>query len=240
MSSSSQPSVTSTLRPSALPTFKPTASPTTSFTGISLDYTIALKDVIVGDVVASNTQHIQSVLDASLLSDNAHNALIAAVANVLGLTMDAVSVLAAEVLSTTNSLSTVSVMVRILAKNSDFATQSFKSSDDLFSFVKTALTTTCTTGVFDTALQTAAVYYQAVELVSVVYDPTVTVDEPTYTKVDTYDPMDAGLSTGEYAGIVIGVLIVAMLVSAVVYFVVGASSGAGEQSYAAPGSSSQV
>ncbi len=39
------------------------------------------------------------------------------------------------------------------------------------------------------------------------YDTSVEVPKPTYVEVDTYDPMDAGLSTGEYAGIVIGVLV---------------------------------
>jgi hypothetical protein len=45
----------------------------------------------------------------------------------------------------------------------------------------------------------------------------VTVAPPTYTEVDTYDPMDAGLSTGEYAGIVIGVLVAFMVLGAIVF-----------------------
>jgi LPXTG-motif cell wall-anchored protein len=45
----------------------------------------------------------------------------------------------------------------------------------------------------------------------------VTVPSPTFTEVDTYDPMDAGLSTGEYAGIVIGVLVAFIVLGAIVF-----------------------
>ncbi len=44
-----------------------------------------------------------------------------------------------------------------------------------------------------------------------------TVAPPTFTEIDTYDPMDAGLSTGEYAGIVIGVLVAFIVLGAIVF-----------------------
>ena len=44
-----------------------------------------------------------------------------------------------------------------------------------------------------------------------------TVAPPTFTEVDTYDPMDAGLSTGEYAGIVIGVLVAFIVLGAIAF-----------------------
>jgi flagellar biosynthesis/type III secretory pathway M-ring protein FliF/YscJ len=45
----------------------------------------------------------------------------------------------------------------------------------------------------------------------------VTVAPPTFTEVDTHDPTDAGLSTGEYAGIVIGVLVAFIVLGALVF-----------------------
>jgi hypothetical protein len=143
----------------------------------------------------------------------------------MGLAVSAVSIVDEYLVDTnsTTGLSRVGVVFRFLVQDSDFSQQSFASPRALFTFVTTAFAESVSGLSFDTALNAAAAQYQAAELLeqNAQHDSTVTVTPPTYTEVDTnYDPMDAGLSTGEYAGIVIGVLVGFMVLIGCVWFVV--------------------
>jgi hypothetical protein len=149
-------------------------------------------------------------LSVGVLNGNSRNAMIAATAQVLGLQLSAVSIVSEEEIGeAVNDLSTVAVVFRILAKDPDFSELQFASPRELFTAVTNKLSLTLSSGAFNAALATAAEQYHAVELMTdaAQVDLTVTVAPPTFTEDDTYDPMDAGLSTGEYAGIVIGVLV---------------------------------
>ncbi len=163
-------------------------------------------------------------LAADVLDDNSKNALIAAAASVLGLQVSAVNIVDEYLVDTnsTTGLSRVGVVFRFLVQDSDFPQQSFSSPRALFTFVTTAFAQSISGSVFDAALNAAAAQYQAGELLehNAQHDSTVTVAPPTFTEVDTYDPMDAGLSTGEYAGVVIGVLVSFMLIAGCAFLVV--------------------
>jgi hypothetical protein len=172
-------------------------------------------------------------LFVGVLDGNSRNALIAATAQVLGLQFSAVSIVSEEEIGeAVNGLSTVAVVFRILAKDSDYSELQFASPRELFVAVTNKLTLTLSSGAFNAALATAAEQYHAVELMTddAQVDLTVTVSPPTFTEVDTYDPMDAGLSTGEYAGIVIGVLVAFIVVGVVAYFLLGGGSGGADES----------
>jgi hypothetical protein len=86
---------------------------------------------------------------------------------------------------------------------------------------------------FNTAFSTAAIQFQAkrcaIGLIAV---------GSTCTEVDTYDPVDAGLSTGEYAGIVIGVLVAFIVLGAIVFLLFKRRSE--ESAHSAVSTSSQV
>jgi hypothetical protein len=121
-----------------------------------------------------------------------------------------------------NGVSRVRVTYRLLVQNSDFVALQITSPRDLFNKVTALFTGLINDGAYDTALNAAAAEYGAAELLaqSAVHDSTVQNPQPTYSEVDTYDPMDAGLSTGEYAGIVIGVLVAFMCIGCCFFFAV--------------------
>eukprot|EP01034_Spumella_vulgaris_P042831 gene42831-53144_t len=202
-----------------------------------------MNQVNAGAVIESSVQqHIRSAADTTvtldILSDNSHTALIAAVANVLGLSMDAVSVVTEELISTTSGLSTVGVTVRVLAQNSDFSTETYDSPAELFAFVQTSMSASLSSTAFNTALHTAAVHYQSAELVDSAYDSSVTVDQPTYSGVETVSN-DDNLSKGDTAGIVIGVIVVVALAVALIFYAVSKRPRSEQQTHA-PVPTSQV
>jgi hypothetical protein len=177
-------------------------------------------------------------LAADVLDGNSKNALIAATASVLGLQISAVSIVNEYLVDTnsTTGLSRIAVTFRFLVQDSDFSQQSFASPRALFTFVTTAFAQSISGSAFNTALNTAAVQYQAAELLehNAQHDSTMIVAPPTFTEVDTYDPMDAGLSTGEYAGIVIGVLVSFIVLGAIVFLLFKRRSEESAHSEAVP------
>jgi hypothetical protein len=207
------------LKPTAGFTVKPspqvTAPPTVIFDGIAVDQPVVVKFVRKG--AAGDGRR----LSLDQLDGSSRNALIAATASVLGLQLAAVSVVDEYLVDTnsTTGLSRVGVVFRFLVQDSDFSQQIFASPRALFTFVITAFAQSISGASFNTALNAAAIQYQAAELLehNAQHDSTVTVAPPTFTEVDTYDPMDAGLSTGEYAGVVIGVLVGFIVLGVIVF-----------------------
>jgi hypothetical protein len=231
---SAAPTEFPSLQPSALPTVVPnslkptvaftvkpspqiTAPPTASFNGIAVGQPVVIKYVRRG-AVADGRRLSLDQLDVS-----SRNALIAAAASVLGLQISSVNIVDEYLVDTnsTTGLSRVGVVFRFLVQDSDFPQQSFASPRVLFTFVTTVFAQSVSGAAFDTALNAASIQYQAVELLeqNAQHDSTVTVAPPTFTEVDTYDPMNAGLSTGEYAGVVIGVLVAFIVLGAIVFLV---------------------
>jgi hypothetical protein len=180
-------------------------------------------------------------LNLDQLDGSSRSALIAAAASVMNLTISSVTVVDEHLVDTnsTTGLSRIAVTFRFLVQDSDFSQQSFTSPRALFTFVTIAFAQSISGAAFDTALNAAAVQYQAAELLehNAQHDSTVTVASPTFTEVDTYDPMDAGLSTGEYAGIVIGVLVSFIVLGAIVFLLFQRRS---EESAQSPVPTSQV
>jgi hypothetical protein len=192
------------------------------FSGIAVEAPIAIKSVKVGAVVAANSLEVRrSLVTTDILSASSKNALIAAAADVLGIAVSAVSIVS-ETLHVSGDLSTVIVVLRFLVADSDFPELSGGVSDhDLFSAAAAKFTSSVSGSGFDTALAIQATVYDAEELSGAQFDSSVETAQPTYTAVDTtYDPMDAGLSEGEYAGAVIGVLVAFMLLIGGIYFVI--------------------
>ncbi len=159
-------------------------------------------------------------LALDVLDGSSRNALIAATAFVLDLQMSAVSIVDEYLVDTnsTSGLSRVGVVFRFLVQDSDFSQQSFTSPTELFTFVTTAFAESLTSFAFDTALNVAAATYQAAELLeqNAQHDSTVTVAPPAFTAVDTRHEED-NLSEGEYAGVVIGVLVAFIVLGAIVF-----------------------
>ncbi len=230
---------TQTLKPTAAFSVKPspqiTAPPTASFDGIAVDQSVAIKFVRKGAVTDGRR------LSRDQLDDSSRNALIGAAASVMGLAVSAVSIVDEYLVDTnsTTGLSRIAVTFRFLVQNSDFPQQNFPSPKALFIFLTTAFAQSVSGAAFDTAMKAAAVQYQAAELLEhdAQLDSTVTIAPPTFTEVDTYDPMDAGLSTGEYAGVVIGVLVAFIVLGAIVFLLFNRRS---EESAQSAVSTSQV
>jgi hypothetical protein len=190
-------------------------APTASFNGIAVEQPVVIKYVRKGAAVTRRR------LALDVLDGSSRNALIAATAFVLDLQMSEVSIVDEYLVDTnsTSGLSRVGVVFRILVEDSDFSQQSFASPTALFIFVTTAFAESVTSAAFDTALNVAAATYQAAELLeqNAQHDSTVTVAPPTFTAVDTRHEKD-NLSEGEYAGIVIGVLVAFIVLGAIVFF----------------------
>ncbi len=184
---------------------------------------MAIKYVNRGAVAETNA-HLRSAATAAvrldLLDETSVRTLVTATARILGLETSAVSVVNEYLIEEVNGISRVGVVLRILAQKSDFPELSFSSPAEIFASVTTLLTTSIASGSFDTTIAAAAIEFQAAELLQAVYDTAAEVPKPTYTEIDTYDPMDAGLSTGEYAGIVIGVLVAFIVLIGCVWFAV--------------------
>ncbi len=175
---------------------------------------MAIKFVRAGAVVTRRR------LALNVLDGSSRNALIATAAFVLNLQMSAVSIVDEYLIDTnsTSGLSRVGVVFRFLVQDSDFSQQSFASPTALFTFVTTAFAQSVSGPAFDTALNTFAATYQAAELLeqNAQHDPTVIVTPPTFAAVDTRHEED-NLSEGEYAGVVIGVLVAFIVIGAIVF-----------------------
>jgi hypothetical protein len=190
-------------------------APTASFNGIAVEQPVVIKYVRKGASVDGRR------LALDVLDGSSRNALIAAAASVLDLQISAVNIVDEYLVDTnsTSGLSRVGVVFRILVQDSDFSQQSFASPTALFIFVTTAFAQSVTSAAFDTALNAAAAQFQAAELIeqNAQHDSTVTVAPPTFTAVDTRHEED-NLSEGEYAGVVIGVLVAFIVLGAIVFF----------------------
>jgi hypothetical protein len=179
---------------------------------------------------AHNFQQLgRRALATGLLDESSKNALIAATADVLGISRSAVSIVDERIVDPAEAELRIIVTLRILVQPSDFPGQTITSNAELFNTVSSLFTASVSGGTFDTALTATVVEFQAAALDGIQHDPTVTVAPPTYTAVDTTS--DSGgksdLTGGEYAGIVIGVVVVFLLIIAGVYFLV-AGCGGGE------------
>ncbi len=166
----------------------------------------------------------------SMLLSAASDAVIAAtLANVLILSVDVVSLDSETLISQTGGVSSVSVHFSVVAQASDFPGTTFTGDMNAAVYAKIAgaLNVSVTTGAFKTALVTEATVRYAPQLLSLT---NVTFTGATFTALITAPDSKErinDLSGGEFAGLVIGVIVAFLAVIALVVLCVRTQSGAG-------------
>ncbi len=188
-----------------------------------MEQTVAIKFVKRTVAVVANS-HLRSAVATNvkldLLDETSVRTLVTVTARLLVLETSAVSVVNEYLIEEVGEISRVGVVLRILAQRSDFPSQSFSSPAELFASVTTLLTTSITSGSFDTTIAAAAIEFQAAELLQAVHDNSATVSPPTYIEVDTSDSKKKGLSVGVIVGVAVGEFVAFILIAVVVFLLV--------------------
>ncbi len=226
-----------------MPSYRPTRKPTTAFSGVQVQAA-----VVVDGVQLNNVRSRQLLSDAmsagrslaaygSMLLSAASDAVIAAtLANELALSVDAVSLDSETLLAQTGGVSSVSVHFSVFAQASDFPGTTFTGDESAAVYAKIAgaLNVSVTTGAFRNALVTEATAQYAPQLLAL---KNVTFTGVTYTSLNTAPADDEGkqndLSGGEFAGLVIGVIVAFLALIALVVLCIRAQSDAHDSSTAA-------
>ncbi len=227
-----------------MPSYHPTRKPTTVFSGVQVQAAVVVVGVQLNNVrsrqLLSDAMSVGRSLAAygSMLLTATSDAVIAAtLANELALSVDAVSLDFETLVAQTGGVSTVSVHFSVFAQASDFPGTTFTGDESAAVYAKIAgaLNVSVTTGAFRTALVTEATEQSASELLAL---SDVTFTGVSYTALSTSPVDDEGkqndLSGGEFAGLVIGVIVAFLVLIALVVLCFRAKSDADGSSQSMP------
>ncbi len=219
-------------KPTNQPTQQPTVSPTGDFVGVVVGASLVVGDVHVeeGAVEGESGGDLRrnrrlARAGSMLLMEVSDQAIVATITKLLDLPDESVEIVSESILSNVTNVATVLVEFKILAPAHDYPVtgKHFSSFDECFAYFSGRLSEAVELGHVHDQLVVVAEDMGAYELYSIT-----TVNITSFENqgvVDTAVPDRDDISEGDFAGVVIGIVVAFLVLLLAVYCICGSGSG---------------